>query len=99
MKYLAVILALIIGIPSIGDAGELTKTSFHYDIQWGHLIIGHISVSLEKRSRIECKWEPESDQFSDIRIFFSAVAKGLHLPVRMKLNRWFGTITFRLLIN
>ena len=50
MKYLTVILALIIGTRSIGDAGKLTKTSFHYDIQWGHLIIGHISVSLEKKS-------------------------------------------------
>jgi len=256
MKLLALILALIIGSASTGDAGKPTKTNFYYDIQWGHLIIGHISVSLEKKSnsiklkvksksegpisllynyesdlvassykdgetwrpnsyvvkssvknnqyyskvswdkktnklnykidppldlkkvfdvpqstlknvidpitaiikvvekinrdkpcdtelhifdgrrrydlstkelekqylindrprsykgdavvcgikitpiggnRIESKWEPENDKFSDIKIFFSTAAKGLPLPVRMKLDRWFGTITFRLL--
>jgi len=256
MKYLALILALIIGTPSITVADELTKTDFYYDIQWGHLMIGHISVSLEKKNssiklkvksrsegaigllynyksdliassykedqiwwpnlymvyssvrnkkyyskvfwnernkklnykidplldlekvydvpkstlknvidpitaiirviekinknkpcdtklrifdgrrrynlstkelekkylindrlrsfkgdtivcgikvtpiggnRIESNWEPENDKFSDIKVFFGIVAKDLHLPVRMKLNRWFGTITFRLL--
>ena len=50
MKYLALILALIIGTPTIAVADELTKTNFYYDIQWGHLIIGHISVSLERKN-------------------------------------------------
>ncbi len=256
MKYLALIVALIIGTPSIAVADELTKTNFYYDIQWGHLIIGHIGVSLERKNssiklkvksrsegaisllynyksdlvassykedqiwrpnlymvnssvrnkqyyskvfwnkknnklnykidplldlekvydvpkttlknvidpitaiirviekinkdkpcdtklrifdgrrrynlstkelekqylindrprsfkgdtivcgikvtpmggnRIESKWKPENDKFSDIKVFFGTAAKDFHLPVRMKLNRWFGTITFRLL--
>ena len=256
MKYLVLILGLFIGTSSVVVADELIKTNFYYDIQWGHLIIGHITVSLERKNnsiklkvksrsegaisllynyktnlvgrtykqgeiwransymvnstfrnqqysskvfwnkenkkldykidppldldkvydvpqstlknvidpitaimklieqinkdkpcdtelsifdgrrrynlsskelekqylindrprsfkgdaivcgikitpigghRIESKWEPENDKFSDIKIFFGTVTKGLHLPVRMKLNRWFGTITFRFL--
>ena len=63
----------------------------------GDTIVCGIKVTPMGGNRIESKWKPENDKFSDIKVFFGTAAKDFHLPVRMKLNRWFGTITFRLL--
>ena len=49
--------------------------------------------------RIESKWKPELDKFTDIQIFFGIVDGKDYFPVRMHINRWFGTITLRLLRN
>jgi hypothetical protein len=46
---------------------------------------------------IDSEWKPEMDKFSDIKVFFRSGVKGFHLPVRINLSRWFGTITVRLL--
>jgi hypothetical protein len=48
---------------------------------------------------IDSKWDPKNDKFSDIKVFFGTAANGSYLPVRLNLNKWFGTVTVRLLEN
>ena len=47
--------------------------------------------------RLKSKWKPEEDNFSDFKIFFGRTVSGVLFPVRVDLERWFGTITVRLL--
>ena len=49
MKYLVLLFVLINGNPSFADMGPLSKKSLNYDIQWGHIVIGQITASLEKK--------------------------------------------------
>jgi len=49
MKYLVLLFVLINGNPSFSDTGPLSKKSLNYDIQWGHIVIGQITASLEKK--------------------------------------------------
>ena len=49
--------------------------------------------------RLETKWKPKEDKFSDFKIFFGTISSGRLLPVRMNLERWFGTVTVRLIGN
>ena len=52
MKIIILILILLlhVGTLSIVSADELTKTNFYYDIQWGHIIVGNITVQQEKKN-------------------------------------------------
>jgi hypothetical protein len=65
----------------------------------GDAVVCGLRVTPIGGHRIESKWKPELDKFSDIKIFFGIVGEGGYLPVRMHINRWFGTITLRLLSN
>ena len=47
--------------------------------------------------RLKSKWKPEEDNFDDFKIFFGRTVSGVLFPVRVDLERWFGTITVRLL--
>ena len=47
--------------------------------------------------RLKTKWKPIEDKFTDFKLFFGRTVSGRILPVRMNLERWFGTITVRLL--
>lgn len=46
--------------------------------------------------RLKSKWKPEEDKFSDFKVFFGTTSSGLLFPVRMNLERWFGTVVVRL---
>ena len=46
----------------------------------GDTIVCGIKVTPMGGNRIESKWEPENDKFSDIKVFFGTAAKELHLP-------------------
>ena len=65
----------------------------------GHTIVCGLKFAPIGGHRRKSEWTPTADKFSDIKIFFGIVDKGFHMPVRMHLNRWFGTITVRLLSN
>ena len=63
----------------------------------GHTIVCGLKFTPIGGHRRTSEWTPAADKFSDIKIFFGIVDKNFHMPVRMNLNRWFGTITVRLL--
>jgi len=46
--------------------------------------------------RLKSKWKPKQDKFSDFKIYFGKTSSGLLFPVRMNLERWFGTVVVRL---
>ena len=46
--------------------------------------------------RLKSKWKPKKDKFSDFKIYFGKTSSGLLFPVRMNLERWFGTVVVRL---
>ena len=47
--------------------------------------------------RLKSKWKPKQDKFSDFKIYFGKISSGLLFPVRMNLERWFGTVVVRLI--
>jgi len=47
--------------------------------------------------RLKTKWKPTEDKFTDLKLFFGKTNSGRILPVRMNLERWFGTVTVRLM--
>lgn len=47
--------------------------------------------------RLKSKWKPEEDKFSDFKVFFGTTSSGSLFPVRMNLERWFGTVVVRLI--
>ena len=63
----------------------------------GNVIICGIKVIPIGGHRLKSKWKPDEDKFSDFQVFFGRTVSGVMFPVRMNLNRWFGTITVRLI--
>ena len=47
--------------------------------------------------RLKSKWKPKQDKFSDFKIYFGKISSGLLFPVRINLERWFGTVVVRLI--
>jgi hypothetical protein len=47
--------------------------------------------------RLKSKWKPKEDKFTDFKIYFGKTTSGLLFPVRMNLERWFGTVVVRLI--
>ena len=47
--------------------------------------------------RLKSKWKPEEDKFSDFKVFFGTTSYGSLFPVRINLERWFGTVVIRLI--
>ena len=47
--------------------------------------------------RLNSKWKPKEDKFRDFKIYFGKTSSGLLFPVRMNLERWFGTVVVRLI--
>ena len=45
---------------------------------------------------LDSKWKPENDKFSDIKLYFGFLNKKV-FPVRMEINRWFGSIITRII--
>ena len=63
----------------------------------GNVLICGLKVLPLGGHRLKTKWKPAKDKFTDFKIFFGKTISGQVLPVRMNLERWFGTITIRLL--
>ena len=63
----------------------------------GDVLICGLKVLPLGGHRLKTKWKPAKDKFTDFKIFFGKTISGQVLPVRMNLERWFGTITIRLL--
>ena len=47
---------------------------------------------------LDSKWKPENDKFSDIKLYFGFLNKKV-FPVRMEINRWFGSIITRIIFT
>jgi len=63
----------------------------------GHVIICGLRMFPLGGHRLKSKWKPEEDKFSDFKIFFGTTSSGSLFPVRMNLERWFGTVVVRLI--
>ena len=63
----------------------------------GQTLVCGVKIKPIGGHRLESKWEPETDKFSDIKIFFGIINTSAYLPVRMVLDRWFGRIIVRML--
>lgn len=63
----------------------------------GKVIVCGLKVKPLGGHRLETKWRPNEDKFTDFKIFFGETSLGRTLPVRMELERWFGTIIIRLI--
>lgn len=63
----------------------------------GNVIICGIKVIPIGGHRLKSKWKPNEDKFTDFQVFFGKTVSGVMFPVKMNLNRWFGTITVRLI--
>lgn len=65
----------------------------------GKVVVCGLKVKPLGGHRLETKWRPNEDKFTDFKIFFGETSLGRILPVRMELKRWFGTIIIRLIKN
>ena len=65
----------------------------------GKVVVCGLKVKPLGGHRLETKWRPNEDKFTDFKIFFGETSLGRTLPVRMELERWFGTIIIRLINN
>ena len=65
----------------------------------GKVVVCGLKVKPLGGHRLETKWRPNEDKFTDFKIFFGETSLGRTLPVRMELERWFGTIIIRLIKN
>ena len=63
----------------------------------GDVLICGLKITPLGGHRLKTKWKPIDDKFTDFKLFFGRTVSGRILPVRMNLERWFGTITVRLL--
>ena len=63
----------------------------------GKVIVCGLKVKPLGGHRLKTKWKPNEDKFTDFKIFFGETSLGKTLPVRMELERWFGTIIIRLI--
>ena len=63
----------------------------------GKVIVCGLKVKPLGGHRLKTKWRPNEDKFTDFKIFFGETSLGKTLPVRMELERWFGTIIIRLI--
>jgi hypothetical protein len=63
----------------------------------GNVTICGVKMNPIGGHRLKSKWKPKQDKFSDFRIYFGKTSSGLLFPVRMNLERWFGTVVVRLI--
>ena len=63
----------------------------------GKVLVCGLKVTPLGGHRLETKWKPNEDKFTDFKIFFGKTSSGRTLPVRMNLERWFGTVIIRLI--
>ena len=63
----------------------------------GKVLVCGLKVTPLGGHRLETKWKPNEDKFTDFKIFFGETSSGRTLPVRMNLERWFGTVIIRLI--
>ena len=47
--------------------------------------------------RLKTKWKPSEDKISDIKVFFGKNQNKDYVPVRVQIERWFGTVVIRLI--
>ena len=47
--------------------------------------------------RLKTKWKPSEDKISDFKVFFGKNSSNDYIPVRVQVERWFGTIVIRLI--
>ena len=47
--------------------------------------------------RLKTKWKPSEDKISDIKVFFGKDQNKDYVPVRVQIERWFGTVVIRLI--
>lgn len=63
----------------------------------GEVLICGLKLTPLGGHRLKTKWKPTEDKFTDFKLFFGKTNSGRILPVRMNLERWFGTVTVRLM--
>ncbi len=63
----------------------------------GEVLICGLKILPLGGHRLKTKWKPTEDKFTDFKLFFGRTNSGRILPVRMNLERWFGTVTVRLI--
>ena len=63
----------------------------------GDVLICGLKITPLGGHRLKTKWKPTEDKFTDFKLFFGKTNFGRILPVRMNLERWFGTVTVRLM--
>ena len=63
----------------------------------GKVVVCGLKVKPLGGHRLKTKWRPNEDKFTEFKIFFGETSLGRTLPVRMELERWFGTIIIRLI--
>ena len=47
--------------------------------------------------RLKTKWKPSEDKISDIKVYFGKNQNKDYVPVRVQIERWFGTVVIRLI--
>ena len=63
----------------------------------GNVLICGLRVFPIGGHRLETKWKPSEDKISDIKVFFGKNQNKDYVPVRVQIERWFGTVVIRLI--
>ncbi len=63
----------------------------------GNVLVCGLRVFPIGGHRLKTKWKPSEDKISDIKVFFGKNWNKDYVPVRVQIERWFGTVVIRLL--
>ena len=63
----------------------------------GNVLICGLRVFSIGGHRLKTNWKPSEDKISDIKIFFGKNWNKDYVPVRVQIERWFGTVVVRLI--
>lgn len=63
----------------------------------GNVLICGLRVFPIGGHRLKTKWKPSEDKISDIKVFFGKNQNKDYVPVRVQIERWFGTVVIRLI--
>ncbi len=63
----------------------------------GNVLICGLRVFPIGGHRLKTKWKPSEDKISDIKVFFGKNLNKGYVPVRVQIERWFGTVVIRLI--
>ena len=63
----------------------------------GNVLICGLRVFPIGGHRLKTKWKPSEDKISDFKVFFGKNSNNDYIPVRVQVERWFGTIVIRLI--
>ena len=63
----------------------------------GNVLICGLRVFPIGGHRLKTKWKPNEDKISDFKVFFGKNLNEDYIPVRVQIEKWFGTIVIRLI--